>query len=122
MPAVHGPCKSPDIAESAPPAPCLLLPRPCSRILTPLTSPKAAAEEAAAAIASLGAGPIPARTMQKHERSHQERFGLWTRKRCWAATVLQAFVRARLLKPALANENEEGEEAAPVAGDRSSEA
>ena len=26
---------------------------------------------------------------------HQERFGLWTRKRCWAASLLQAFVRQR---------------------------
>ena len=33
-----------------------------------------------------------------NDKQHQERFGLWTRKRCWAASVLQAFVRKRMLK------------------------
>ena len=36
-------------------------------------------------------------TTSGDERSQHERFGLWTRKRSWAATVLQTFVRSRML-------------------------
>ena len=36
-------------------------------------------------------------TTSGDERSQHERFGLWTRKRTWAATVLQTFVRSRML-------------------------
>ena len=51
----------------------------------------------AAAAAAAARAKVRGASLAQSQQGHQERFGLWTRKRCWAATVLQAFVRKHML-------------------------